>query len=58
VAGAIAAGLGAMVLLTGLHQGAAFSVGSGVELSLVLVGLVGAGPGATVLAAARTGTLR
>ena len=58
VAGAVAAALGAMVLLTGLHQGAAFGVGSLAELSLLLVGLLVAVPGALVLVAARTGSNR
>jgi hypothetical protein len=58
VAGAVAAALGAMVLLTGLRQGAAFGVGSLAELSLLLVGLLVAVPGALVLVAARTASTR
>jgi hypothetical protein len=51
-AGAIAAVLGGLVLLQGLHQGAAFGLGS-LDPWALLVGLVLAAPGVAVIGAAR-----
>ena len=51
-AGAIVTALGSLLLVTGVHQGAAFGVG-GAGLWFVLVGLALALPGVAVIVASR-----